>query len=272
MAPRFRNATESRTPGRICRRRPALHHGDGIGPGSKYSGRIFALAGHEVRILPAQFVKPYLKANKNDFNDAEAIAEAGGRANMRCVPLKTAERLELQALRRVRQRLIIERTTGVNQMRTLLLEHGIVIPLGPGAARTSAASDLRNGDNGLSPRLVALLHGQRQRWLAIDDEIDDATRDLTAWAEDSGLCRRVATVPGNGPIIATAVVAAAGNGRMLGRGARWLLGWDSSRVNTPSAASQLGTDELAREQVPASAVHSRRSRSVPPHEARSVSA
>ena len=81
-------------------------------PGSQYWGRVFTKAGHEVRILPAQFVKPYLKANKNDFNDAEAIAEAGGRAHMRCVPLKTNEQLELQALHRVRRRFIIERTAG----------------------------------------------------------------------------------------------------------------------------------------------------------------
>ena len=66
-------------------------------PGSQYWGRAFTKAGHEVRLLPAQFVKPFLKANKNDFNDAEAIAEAGGRASMRCVPLKTNEQLELQA-------------------------------------------------------------------------------------------------------------------------------------------------------------------------------
>jgi hypothetical protein len=72
-------------------------------------------------------VKPYLKANKNDFNDAAAIAEAGGRASMRCVPLKTIEQLELQALHRVRRRFVIERTAVVNQMRALLLEHGIVI-------------------------------------------------------------------------------------------------------------------------------------------------
>src|SRR5712691_2170705 len=82
-------------------------------PGSQYWGRVFTKAGHEVRILPAQFVKPYLKANKNDFNDAEAIAEAAGRASMRWVPLKTNEQLELQALHRVRRRFIIERTAVV---------------------------------------------------------------------------------------------------------------------------------------------------------------
>ena len=98
--------------------------------GSQYWGRVFAQAGHDVRLLPAQFVKPYVKANKNDFHDAAAIAEAASRASMRCVPLKTTEHLELQALHRMRQRAVRERTAVVNQMRALLLEHGIVVPVG----------------------------------------------------------------------------------------------------------------------------------------------
>ncbi len=123
-------------------------------PGSQYWGRVFAKAGHDIRILPAQFVKPYLKANKNDFNDAEAIAEAGGRASMRCVPLKTTEQLELQALHRVRRRFIVERTAIVNQMRALLLEQGIVIPLGRALFARRLPTIFEDAENGLSPRLV----------------------------------------------------------------------------------------------------------------------
>lgn len=194
-------------------------------PGSQYWGRIFAKAGHEIRILPAQFVKPYLKANKNDFNDAEAIAEAGSRASMRCVPLKTNEQLELQALHRVRRRIIIERTAIVNQMRALLLEQGIVIPLGRALFARRLPTIFEDAENGLSPRLVSLLYRLRQRWRAMDVEIDELTRELTMWAEQSDQCRRAQTVPGIGPIIATAVVAAVGDGRMFGRGrdmAAWL--------------------------------------------------
>ena len=95
-----------------------------------------------MRILPAQFVKPYLKANKNDFNDAAAIAEAAGRASMRYVPLKTTEQLELQALHRVRRRFIVERTAVINQMRALLLEHGMVDSCRPRGIRPPAAHDL----------------------------------------------------------------------------------------------------------------------------------
>ena len=168
-------------------------------PGSQYWGRVFARAGHEIRILPAQFVKPYLKANKNDFNDAAAIAEAGGRASMRCVPLKTVEQLELQALHRVRRRFVIERTAVVNQMRALLLEHGIVIPLGRALFARRLPAIFEEAEHKLSPRLVVLLHRLRQRWLAIDVEIDQATRDLSAWAAQSDLCRRAVTVPGSVP-------------------------------------------------------------------------
>jgi transposase len=238
-------------------------------PGSQYWGRVFTKAGHEVRILPAQFVKPYLKANKNDFNDAEAIAEAGGRANMRCVPLKTNEQLELQALHRVRRRFIIEPTAVVNQMRALLLEHGIVIPLGRALFARRLPAIFEDAENGLSLRLVALLHRLRQRWLALDVEIDEATRDLTEWAGQSELCQRAATCPGIGPIISTAVVAAVGNGRMFARGrdmAAWLgivprqystggkptLGRISKRGQSPPTGSR------ARRWAPAPAARSAR--------------
>ena len=194
-------------------------------PGSQYWGRVFTEAGHEVRILPAQFVKPYLKSNKNDFNDAAAIAKAAGRASMRCVPLKTTEQVELQALHRVRRRFIVERTAVINQMRALLLEHGMAIPVGRAAFVHRLPTIFVDADQRLSPRLVLILHRLRQRWLALDVEIAQATRDLTAWAEQSPLCRRAVTVPGIGPVIATAVVAAVGDGRLFARGrdmAAWL--------------------------------------------------
>ena len=194
-------------------------------PGSQSWGRVFTAAGHEVRILPAQFVKPYLKANKNDFNDAAAIAEAAGRASMRYVPLKTTEQIELQALHRVRRRFIVERTAVINQMRALLLEHGMVSPVGRAAFVHRLPTVFTDAEHRLSPRLVELLHRLRQRWLTLDVEIGQATRDLAEWADQSPLCRRAATVPGIGPIIATAAVAAVGDGRMFARGrdmAAWL--------------------------------------------------
>lgn len=194
-------------------------------PGSQYWGRCFDSAGHDVRLMPAQFVKPYLKSNKNDYNDALAIAEAASRATMRYVPLKNTEQLELQATHRVRDRLITERTAVVNQMRALLLENGLVIPVGRHRFARHLPDLLADADNGLSFRLRALLARLLERWRALDTEIEEVTVLLTDFARQSDLCQRVMTVPGIGPIIATALVAAVGNARGFRRGrdmAAWL--------------------------------------------------
>lgn len=193
-------------------------------PGSQYWGRLFHKAGHTARVIPAQFVKPFLKSNKNDFNDALAIAEAAGRPNMRCVPLKSPEQLELQATHRVRERLIVERTATVNQMRALLLENGIALPVGRKVFAKHLPLLLEDGENVLSSQLRALLHRLRQRWLALDDEIAEVTALLTEYAEASALCERLRTVPGVGPIVSTAMVAAVGNAHAFSRG-RDLSAW-----------------------------------------------
>lgn len=194
-------------------------------PGSQYWGRRFAAGGHDVRIIPAQFVKPYVKSNKNDFNDAEAIAEAASRATMRFVPLKNSEQLELQATHRIRQRLVGERTAAINQMRALLLEHGLPIPKGRRLFARQMPQVLEDAENGLSARIRQLLQRLRQRWLALDVEIDEFTGLLHEVAGRSELCQRALSVPGIGPIVSTAVVAAVGSARAFRRGrdmAAWL--------------------------------------------------
>ncbi|WP_186102587.1 IS110 family transposase [Burkholderia gladioli] len=192
-------------------------------PGSQFWGRRFQQAGHELRIIPAQFVKPYLKSNKNDFNDAQ-IAEAASRGSMRCVPLKTTDQIELQALHRVRQRFIVERTAVVNQMRALLLEHGIVIPVGRALFARRLPAVLADPQSGLSPRLSQIISRLRQRWLALDEEIDTASAEITQIARESELCRRACTVPGVGPVVSTALIAAVGNGAAFKR-ARDMSAW-----------------------------------------------
>lgn len=194
-------------------------------PGSQHWGRRFAEHGHEIRIIPAQFVKPYVKSNKNDFNDAEAIAEAASRATMRFVPLKNTEQLELQATHRVRERFVSERTAVVNQMRALLLEHGITASVGREGFARRIPAILEDAENGLSVRIRQLLQRLRLRWLALDTEIVEVTALLREIAAQSELCRRALTVPGIGPIVSTAVIAAVGNARMFRRGrdmAAWL--------------------------------------------------
>ena len=193
-------------------------------PGSQYWGRKFSAREHEIRIIPAQFVKPYVKSNKNDFNDAAAIAEAASRGTMRFVPLKSAEQVELQATHRVRERFVSERTAVVNQMRALLLEHGIAVPVGRTKFERLIPNILQTADVDLSPRLRLLLERLRNRWRALDVEIEEVTALLRSAANESELCRRVSTVPGVGPIVSTAIVASVGNARAF-RKARDMAAW-----------------------------------------------
>lgn len=193
-------------------------------PGSQYWGRVFSNAGFKVKIIPAQFVKPYLKSNKNDFNDAAAIAEAGSRGTMRCVPLKSDDQLALQATHRVRQRFITERTATVNQMRALLLEYGITVPFGRKVFEKAIPGILEDADNGLPIFLRSLIDRLRLRWLELDQQIDEMTALLVTAADQSELCQRISTVPGIGPVVSTALIAAVGNGTQFKK-ARDLSAW-----------------------------------------------
>ena len=111
--------------------------------GSHFLGRALREQGHEVRLMPAQYVKPYVQTNKSDFLDAEAIAEAVQRPRMRFVPIKTEEQLDLQALHRVRERWVMRRTAVVNQIRSLLLERGLTLPKGRTLCGSAASQDIR---------------------------------------------------------------------------------------------------------------------------------
>ncbi len=125
--------------------------------GSHFLGRALREQGHEVRLMPAQYVKPYVKTNKNDYIDAEAIAEAVGRANMRFVPIKSDEQLDMQSLHRVRDRWVARRTSVINQIRGLLLERGITFRKGRRHAEASLPGILEDADNGLSGLLRMML-------------------------------------------------------------------------------------------------------------------
>jgi transposase len=144
---------------------------------------------------------------------------------MRFVPLKNTEQLELQATHRVRERFVSERTAVVNQMRALLLENGITVSVGRESFARRIPAILEDAENGVSIRIRQLLQRLRLRWLALDTEIAEVTALLREVAGQSELCRRVLTVPGIGPIVSTAIIAAVGNARMFRRGrdmAAWL--------------------------------------------------
>jgi transposase len=181
--------------------------------------------GHEVKLIPAQFVKPFVKSNKNDFIDAEAIAEAVTRHNMRFVPIKTDDQLDLQALHRVRQRLVRRRTALINQIRGFLLERGLVFAKRPANLRRHMPLVLEDADANLTPRLRRLLADLWQEWKQVQADIASLDEEMEQISVTDAACQRLREIPGVGPLVATAMVAAIGNGAAFGNGrefAAWL--------------------------------------------------
>ena len=154
--------------------------------GSQFRGRSFAGQGHDVRLIPVQFVKPYVKANKNDFNDALRSPKPRGRATIPSVPLKNAEQLELQAIHRVCRRLIDDRTAAINQMRALLLEQEFVVGVGVPRFARQLPEFLGKAGEVLSSGMQALLRLLRSRWLELNADISELTGLLTRHATRRG--------------------------------------------------------------------------------------
>src|ERR1700694_4388368 len=146
--------------------------------GAHFIGAALRDQGHEVRIIPAQFVKPYVKSNKNDFIDAEAIAEAVTRQNMRFVPIKTEDQLDLQALHRIRERLGRRRTALINQIHGFLLERGITFAKGPAHLRKNMADLVEDADANLTRRMRILLDRLWVEWRQLDHDIEKASQDI----------------------------------------------------------------------------------------------
>jgi transposase len=193
--------------------------------GSHFLGSVLRQQGHQVRLIPGQFVKPYRKSNKNDFLDAEAIAEAVTKQNMRFVPIKTEEQLDLQAMHRVRDRLVQRRTALINEIRGFLLERGITFAAGPIHLRKHLPAVLEDAEQSLSPRLRWLLDRLWQEWKQIEIDITAITEEIERIGNEDARCRRLRQIPGFGPLVSTATVAAIGNGAAFRRGrdfAAWL--------------------------------------------------
>lgn len=192
---------------------------------ANYWARRLHELGHDVRQISPQFVKPYVKTNKNDYNDAQAICEAVSRPDMRFVPSKSVAQQDLQALHRVRMRLVRDRTALVNQTRGLLREYGVFLPVGIRPFRAHVPAVLEDADNELTTLTREIIADQAQRLRELDQRIADYDRRIDRCFRASEVCQRLSTVPGVGPIAATALVAAVGdihcfkNGRHL---AAWL--------------------------------------------------
>ncbi|MEO1020119.1 MAG: IS110 family transposase [Pseudomonadota bacterium] len=192
---------------------------------SHYWARVFADLGHEVRLISLQFVTPYVKSNKNDRNDAEAICEAISRPSMRFVPPKSSEQLEIQAVHRIRQRLVSGRTRLVNQIRGLLAEHGVVVPRDISRIRRALRQVTDSSDKQLGDLFVELVCDVRDELMELDQRIATYTKRIRHLFQSNDMCQRIGRIEGIGPITATALVAALGdrtcfkNGRQF---AAWL--------------------------------------------------
>ena len=211
--------------------------------GAHHLGRLLVAQGHEVRLMSPEYVRPYVKAQKNDDRDAEAIAEAATRPTMRFVPLKTEAQLDVQVLHRVRDRLVGQRTSLQNQIRSILLERGIVVAQGRRClldrlAAVSAAA----GDSGLGERVRRLLDEMLDQWRALDARITALDDEFAEMARRDPAARRLATIPGIGVLNATALVAAIGDGHAFSRGrdlSAW-LGLVPRQATTGGKAKLLG--------------------------------
>ena len=192
--------------------------------GAHYWARELIKLGHEVRLISPQFVKPYVKGNKNDANDAEAICEAVGRPNMRFVPVKSREQQDLLMVHRIRKGLVKERTALTNQIRGLLGEYGIVMGVGLSQARKRLPEILEDGENQLSGPARALFAESYQRLVELDHQIKAYEDKLQRAYGDSEICRKLGTIPGVGPITATAMSASLGDGKAFKSG-RQVSAW-----------------------------------------------
>ena len=186
--------------------------------GAHHLSRRLKALGHDARLMPARYVRAYLKGNKNDFRDAEAIAEAVQRPTMRFVATKTAEQLDLQALHRVRSRLVGERTAVANEIRAFLLDRGIAVAKGLNRLRTALPDILATRTDALSPRLLHVIEDLVADWRRLDERIEDVSLEIEGVACRDAGCERLMTVPGIGPIISSATVAAIGTGDVFTKG------------------------------------------------------
>ncbi len=202
--------------------------------------RKFTEMGHTVKLMAPQFVKPYVKTNKNDAADAEAICEAVGRENMRFVPIKNAEQQALLALHRARQGFVGARTAQVNQIRGLLAEFGIVIPVGIRRVSENMPGILGDAENGLPGISRELFSRLFSHFRELDRQVRQLEAQILAWHRDEPVSRRLQGIPGIGPITASALVGSIGDASSFKSG-RQLAAWLGlvPRQNSSGGKEQL---------------------------------
>src|SRR5262245_61155260 len=230
-------------------------------PGAQWLARRLQAFGHTVRIIPAQFVKPYVKSNKNDVIDAEAIAEAVTRPTMRFVPVKRTDQIDVQALHRARDHLVYRRTSLICQMRAFCLEYGIAIRSGAGVFKLDLPRVLADESNGLTPMMRRLLGDLWNDLKVLEGRIASVTKELESLANRDETARRLCTIPGIGPLSATALLAAVGDAKQFRRGrdmAAW-LGLVPAQHSTGGKRVLLGISKRGNPYVRRLLVHGARS-------------
>ncbi len=186
--------------------------------GAYHWARELQSQGYTVKLIPPQFVKPYVKSNKNDANDAEAICEAMSRPNMRFVAVKSVEQQDIQATHRIRADLMTQRTAKANQIRGLVAEYGLVAPQQLRALRAAIPGWLEDAANGLSDHFRVLLHGLWVDLIALDDRVLELDQAIKRLADSNHVTRRLQQLRGVGPMVATALVATVGTAEHYHKG------------------------------------------------------
>lgn len=180
---------------------------------SNYWAQVFSRYGHAVKLINPAYVQPFVKTNKNDSADAQAICEAAARPTMRFVQAKTPEQQDVQLIHRVRSRLVSKRTSLSNQIRGLLAEYGIVIPEGIRNVRKQLPEILEDAENELSTIARQVFNQQYEELVEIDQRVNTLTKQLTNISNAEENCKRFKTVLGVGPLVSTALYTTMGNPR-----------------------------------------------------------
>jgi transposase len=208
--------------------------------GAHHWARLLMAKGFRVKLIPPQFVVPYVKSNKNDAKDAEAICEAMSRPSMHFVKAKTVEQQDIQATHRIRSELMSHRTAKANQIRGLVTEYGLVAPLQMTSLRAAIPRWLEEAENGLTDRFRALLHGLWDDLLTLDRRIETLDGDIESIAKSDPVAQRLQQLRGVGPLVATALIATVGNGDQFSKGRQMA----ASVGLTPRQHSSGGKDRL----------------------------
>ncbi len=192
--------------------------------GANYWARVFQRSGHTVKLISPQFVKPFVKTNKNDANDAEAIVEAASRPSMNYVPLKQVEQQDIQSIHRIRTRVVKNRTALINEIRGLCLEYGIVVSPGAARVKSSLCTIIADSTNEFTPSSRESMQDLYEELVEIEarlKKLDTKVRQLCRQNEN---CKRILKVPGVGALTATAIVAAVPNPKEF-RNGRHMSAW-----------------------------------------------